>query len=172
MPKPVSTWQFNFDFNDETEPKDDKSIMMLINSGIDFSVLKHHGIPLQYFGEKIISSGLVLNPQLTWVCFHGCFDMAYFLKLLTNDKLPQNKNQFHQLIDMYFPHLLDIKSFVYDRIHFDGGLQRIGEFLGVVREGDMHQAGSDSMFTTQVFFAMFNKCETEADRKELKYVYD
>ena len=34
----------------------------------------------------------------------------------------------------------------------------------------MHQAGSDSMFTTQVFFAMFNKMETEADRREYKSV--
>lgn len=28
------------------------------------------------------------------------------------------------------------------------------------------------MFTTQVFFAMFNKLETEADRKEFKLVYE
>jgi len=40
MPMPVSTWQFNFDFNDDIDAKDDKSITMLINSGIDFSLLK------------------------------------------------------------------------------------------------------------------------------------
>ena len=39
MPKTVSTWQFNFDFNEDLDAKDDKSIQMLINSGIDFSLL-------------------------------------------------------------------------------------------------------------------------------------
>jgi len=92
---PVSTWQFNFDFNDDIDAKDDKSITMLINSGIDFSLLKQHGISPQYFGEKIIASGLVLNPSLTWVCFHGCFDLAYFLKILTSEKLPNQKQAFH-----------------------------------------------------------------------------
>ena len=89
MPSPVSTWQFNFDFDELLDYKDKKSIAMLVNSGIDFELLKSHGIPPSYFGEKIINSGLVLNFSLTWICFHGCFDMAYFLKLLTQDKLPQ-----------------------------------------------------------------------------------
>lgn len=34
LPSPVSTWQFNFDFNEDLDAKDDKSIQMLINSGI------------------------------------------------------------------------------------------------------------------------------------------
>lgn len=119
-----------------------------------------------------MQSGLVLNPSITWICFHGCFDMAYFLKILINEKLPVQKHTFHGLLDTFFPKLLDIKSFVYNQIRFDGGLQRIGEYLGVIREGDMHQAGSDSMFTTQVFFAMFNKLESESDRKDFKHTCD
>jgi hypothetical protein len=172
MPLPVSTWQFNFDFNIDLDLKDEKSIQMLVNSGIDFSLLKQHGIPAQYFGEKVVQSGLVLNPSLTWICFHGCFDMAYFLKILTCDKLPPQKSSYHQWINTFFPKLLDIKSFVYSQIRFDGGLQRIGEYLGVIREGDMHQAGSDSMFTIQVFFAIFNNLEGEQDRKECKIICD
>lgn len=172
MPSPISTWQFNFDYDYNLEAKDDKSIHMLINSGIDFNMLKLHGISQRYFGEKVIQSGLVLNPSLTWICFHGCFDMAYFLKVLMMEPLPQKKHNFHLLINQFFPKLLDIKSFVYNQIRFDGGLQRIGEYLGVVREGDMHQAGSDSMFTTQVFFAMFNNLENETDKRELKTCMD
>jgi len=44
MPSPVSTWQFNFDFDYNQEAKDEKSIHMLVNSGIDFNQLKMHGI--------------------------------------------------------------------------------------------------------------------------------
>lgn len=36
----------------------------------------------------------------------------------------------------------------------------------------MHQAGSDSMFTVQVFFSIFNKLEMEADKKELLSVFE
>jgi CCR4-NOT transcription complex subunit 7/8 len=135
-------------------------------------LLKQHGISPQYFGEKIISSGLVLNSHLTWICFHGCFDMAYFVKILTNEKLPSNKNQYHTMLEIFFPRLLDIKSFVYSQIRFDSGLQRIGEYLGVMREGTMHQAGSDAMLTLQIFFAIFNNLETEQDRREFKIICD
>ena len=44
MPSPVCTWQFNFDFNIDTDPKANNSIQMLQESGVDFSLLKMHGI--------------------------------------------------------------------------------------------------------------------------------
>lgn len=61
MPLPISTWQFNFDFNEEKEQKEASSFDLLLKSGIDFTLLKNHGISPQYFGEKIIQSGLVMN---------------------------------------------------------------------------------------------------------------
>jgi CCR4-NOT transcription complex subunit 7/8 len=61
MPLPISTWQFNFDFNEEKEQKEASSFDLLLKSGIDFTLLKNHGINPTYFGEKFIQSGLVMN---------------------------------------------------------------------------------------------------------------
>ena len=88
MPLPYCTWQFNFDFNDEKEKKEASSITMLLDSGIDFNLIKHHGINPTYFGEKITQSGLVMNENLTWVCFSGNFDMAYIIKCIMAKEMP------------------------------------------------------------------------------------
>lgn len=88
LPQPVCTWQFNFDFNEDVEPKEASSFDLLLNSGIDFQSLKCHGISPSYFGEKIIQSGLVMNSNLTWICFAGSFDMAYLLSIIMNEKMP------------------------------------------------------------------------------------
>jgi CCR4-NOT transcription complex subunit 7/8 len=138
MPLPVSTWQFNFDFNEDVEQKEASSFDLLLNSGIDFALLKNHGINPSYFGEKIISSGLVMNENLTWVCFAGSFDMAYLIKIMMNDKMPPQKPTFQKYLELFFPKLLDIKSFVRHQIGQDGGLGKIADYLGVTREGMMH----------------------------------
>jgi CCR4-NOT transcription complex subunit 7/8 len=54
LPSPVSTWQFNFDFNIDTEKKNQVSIQLLQDHGIDFGQLKLHGISPHYFAEKFI----------------------------------------------------------------------------------------------------------------------
>ena len=44
QPSPVSTWQFNFEWDLETEHKNDRSIQMLKEHGLDFQKFKSHGI--------------------------------------------------------------------------------------------------------------------------------
>jgi len=66
-----------------------------------------------YFAEKVTQSGLVLNEKLTWICFHGCYDFAYFLKIMMNERLPDTREMFDLYIRNYFPKLLDIKSFIH-----------------------------------------------------------
>ncbi len=117
MPLPVSTWQFNFDFNEEVEPKEASSFDLLLNSGIDFNLLKKHGINPAYFGEKILQSGLVMNPNLTWICFAGNFDIAYLIKIMMQEKMPSQRQTFKKYMDIFFPKLLDIKSFVRFKIN-------------------------------------------------------
>ena len=56
---------------------------MLSNCGIDFEQLEQNGIEHEQFAEYLLSSGLVLNDELKWVCFHGIYDFAYLLKTLT-----------------------------------------------------------------------------------------
>jgi CCR4-NOT transcription complex subunit 7/8 len=87
-PEPVCTWQFNFNFNIDTDKNHSASIMMLKEHGIDFTSLKHRGISPLYFAEKVMQSGIVLNDKVHWICFHGSYDFAYFLKIMMNDYLP------------------------------------------------------------------------------------
>jgi len=99
---------------------------LLQNSGIDFKLLAKHGISPLYFAEKVTQSGLVLNENLTWICFHGNYDFAYFLRILMNDNLPPQRDNFDQFIRLYFPKLLDIKSFIH-LFALDGGLSRLAD---------------------------------------------
>jgi CCR4-NOT transcription complex subunit 7/8 len=46
------------------------SIDLLTKSGIDFKKNEEYGIEIDYFGELLISSGLVLLPNVRWVAFH------------------------------------------------------------------------------------------------------
>ena len=64
-----STWQFNFQFDLEAEAHEIDSINLLKASGIDFERLKTDGISHERFAEQIVCSGLVYNPQLTWIVF-------------------------------------------------------------------------------------------------------
>ena len=43
---------------------------------------------LQYFGELMMMSGLVLTDEVKWISFHGSYDFAYLLKTLTCCELP------------------------------------------------------------------------------------
>lgn len=57
---------------------------MLTDAGIDFPKHAQKGIPFHAFAEYMMTSGLVLNPDIHWVCFHGDFDFGYILKSITN----------------------------------------------------------------------------------------
>ncbi len=53
----------------------------------------------------------MLNDQLTWICFHGSYDFAYIMKILIGEKLPQTRDLFETYMKLFFPKLLDIRSF-------------------------------------------------------------
>lgn len=46
------------------------------------------GIDVLHFGELLMTSGLVLLPNVTWISFHSGYDFGYLLKLLTCSNLP------------------------------------------------------------------------------------
>lgn len=171
VPHPISTWQFNFNFNIEREKQAISSIQLLQSAGINFALLREHGISPQYFAEKANVSGLFMNEKLTWICFHGCYDFAYMLKLSTNEVLPQMRDHFELLLKVCFPNLLDIKSFRYD-FNLQGSLDNIAHSLGVKRGGNSHQAGSDSHVTLQIFFEIFGGLKHEEDIKEYNRIVD
>eukprot|EP00752_Nemacystus_decipiens_P009621 g8597.t1 len=145
------TWQFNFAFNLSEDMYAHDSIQLLKNSGIDFQGHQRRGIDLQDFGELLMTSGLVLLPNVTWLSFHSGYDFGYLIKLLTSTPLPAQESEFFELLQLYFPKLYDIKYLVSSQDGFHGGLNKLADDLKVERIGPMHQAGSDSLLTEQVF---------------------
>ena len=154
FPAGICTWQFNLYFDIDKDEHSNESITMLFNSGLDFNLMKNKGIPHSLFAEYLITSGLVLNEKITWICFNGSSDFAYLLKYLTNDFLPEDEKEFIDLINLYFPNIYDIKYLVNDNEIYKGGLNRLAKELDVERSGKIHQAGSDSQVTSDVFFRL------------------
>ncbi len=153
-PPYTTTWQFNLKFDYENDIHSTESISLLYNSGINFHKLKKEGISNRLFAEYLTVSGMVLNENVVWISFNGFSDFAYLLKLLTGDILPNNTNEFLELLKIYFPNAYDIKYLIKDNELYKGGLVKISKELNIERKGEVHQAGSDSLVTSEVFFKL------------------
>ena len=146
------TYQFNFKFDEEKDNFSEESINLLKNNGINFKKLKKNGIKAEKFAEKLISSGLVLNPKFHWISYHGSHDFAYLLKSLIKDKLPESEEEFMNLLKMYFPNFYDVRMMIKDDENlFHGGLNKLIANLKIKRKGINHQAGSDAIATVEAF---------------------
>ena len=127
---------------------------LLKRSGFDFSIHRTRGIPHKIFAEHLITSGLCLNPQIHWITFQGSVDFGYLLKsLMGGFSLPQEEKLFFSMMRLYFINFYDVKEIRRDFVHLNqGGLAKLAKDLDVERIGTVHQAGSDSLITSQVFF--------------------
>ena len=153
-PPNVSTWQFNFQFSLKDDMYNKDSIDLLTSCGLDFDRHENEGIDVMKFGEIVTCSGLVINPSISWVSFHSGYDFGYFLKVLSNMKLPEKESEFFELLDIFFPCIYDIKYILKLTPNLKGGLQDVADDLGVKRIGAQHQAGSDSLLTAETFFKL------------------
>jgi len=130
------------------------SIGMLQRAGLDFANHAAIGVDPARFAELLISSGLVLVPDVRWITFHAGYDLGYLVRLLTQRPLPGDSASFLRQCRSYFPELVDLKFALRHDDELHGGLARIARLLGVQRRGTAHQAGSDSLMTADVFFAL------------------
>lgn len=162
-----TTWQFNFSFCLSTDLYAQDSIELLQRSGVDFNAHERDGIDPTIFGDLLTTSGLVCNEAIQWVSFHGSYDFAYLMKTLVCQPLPRTETEFFDMLRVLFPRRYDLKCLVRrergrDRerrdvnsdkkaVQLHGGLNRIAESLGCQRTGAVHQAGSDSLLTLDVF---------------------
>lgn len=154
-PSPVSTWQFNLRFDLTTDYHAADSIAMLKEAGINFEELAERGIDPYHFADEMISSGMVLNDDVHWITFHGAFDFAYFIKVLSNNKLPATLDKFKSLLKIYFPNVVDIKILLKEITDLkNGALTKLARDLDLKRIGTMHQAGSDAEITLRCFFKL------------------
>ncbi|KAJ7245020.1 ribonuclease H-like domain-containing protein [Mycena haematopus] len=154
FPQEASTWQFNFRFSINEDMYAPDSIDLLQKSGIDFQRHDEIGIAPNDFAELMITSGLVLSEDITWISFHSGYDFGYFVKLLTAASLPTTEEDFFELFHTWFPKMYDIKYMMRASNNLKGGLQQVADDLGVMRIGTSHQAGSDSLLTASTFFKM------------------
>jgi len=152
-----STWQFNFkiDLNEDMYAQD--SIDLLSRSGIDFNRFEMNGIDARVFSEKVTTSGIMLSEELTWISFHSGYDFGYLVKLLTAEPMPEREREFYELLNIFFPHVYDVKHLTMSNPacdHLRGGLNKIAETMEVERVGPSHQAGSDSLLTAATFYKL------------------
>ena len=167
-------WQFNFKFDIEKDIFSPKSIKLLKNAGINFEKLKKNGIDHKIFASYLMTSGLVLNPEVRWVCFQGSYDFGYLLRLLLNEPLPENENEFIKLLNIYFPNYYDIRMLAKDKCCLQGSLNKLAKRLKISRDnGYAHQAGSDSYITIGIFYKLI-KCgivtkELMKEKKNILY---
>ena len=108
-PSPVSTWQFNLKFDLKNDRFSSSSIDLLKNAGINFNNLFEFGIEPIRLAELFTSSGLLFNEDIYWVTFHGAFDFAYLIKLLSNQNLQSSLDSFNITLKLFFPNSLDLK---------------------------------------------------------------
>ncbi|KAG6491244.1 hypothetical protein ZIOFF_052581 [Zingiber officinale] len=148
-------WQFNFrEFDVENDISNPESIELLTKSGIDFIKNREFGVDAKRFAELLMSSGVVLNHSVSWVTFHCPYDFGYLLKILTCRMLPETREEFHQLVKIFFPVLYDIKHLMRFSNYLHGGLNKLAEQLAVERIGISHQAGSDSLLTARMLMCI------------------
>jgi CCR4-NOT transcription complex subunit 7/8 len=140
-------------------------------AGIDFKSFFERGIEIDYFGEFFTTSGLVLNDNIKWITFHGSYDFAYLLRVLSNQLLPEEETPFNDLLSIYFPCHYDVRHLIRNATWLKGSLSRISNDLDIRRIGSTHQAGSDSLVTSKVFFKLaqhFNEhINLDLDRNKL-----
>ncbi|CAL8104810.1 unnamed protein product [Orchesella dallaii] len=131
-----------------------ESIQVLKNAGINFQRHETEGIEWRQFSEFFMSSGFVLNDNVKWISFHGGYDFAYLMKILSDRKLPDVETEFFDMLKLYFPFIYDVKYIMQSCKYLSGGLQEVANQLDIPRLGIQHQAGSDSLLTGISFFRM------------------
>lgn len=170
------SWSFNFRFSLEEDMYSEESIAVLQKAGADFQKFATQGIDPLEFGSLLITSGLALSDDVHWISFHSGYDFAYLVKIMWNQQLPADEEEYRLLVATFFPNIYDVKflwkhanklitrngisasaAAALNNLGTKSGLQDLADELGCQRVGAQHTAGSDAWLTGNVFFAMRQK---------------
>lgn len=108
-PPNAHAYQFNFCFDLGNDLNNEKSIELLRQHNIDFERFRTQGINPKYFSYQLATSGLLCNSALTWIFFHGSYDMGYLIKHVTLHELPLSRSEFIYQYQKLFPNTIDLK---------------------------------------------------------------
>ncbi|KAK9140657.1 hypothetical protein Scep_010338 [Stephania cephalantha] len=153
-------WEVNFKgFDASSDPHAPESIELLRSQGVNIEKHMAEGVNYRPFAELMYQAGLI-NQGMNWVTFHGCYDFAYLLKVMSSgQRLPENVENFYSKLRQYFGRFYDVKHMAKFCEGLFGGLDKIAATLQVERVvGKSHCAGSDSLLTWQVFTALCHYC--------------
>ena len=171
-------WQFNFRFNIATDSyKSDLYYTLTRECGVNFDACNQHGIETESFGEYLMTSGLVLNPSVTWVSYNSLFDYGYLLRILTNAPLPlagptpEGKDiplysEFLSTLEFYLKRCFDLKVLVGGGARGEAHkyqLKVLAQTEGIPALSPQNQSGSNAMLTLKIFAKYYNeRAEKEA----------
>ena len=70
-----------------------------------------------------------------FLIFSG-YDFGYMLKILTSQPLPNDEQDFFELVKIYFPNIYDVKYLMKSCKNLKGGLQEVADQLEVSSKTD------------------------------------
>lgn len=103
-----STWQFNFHFDQSQEMMSSESFELLQKSGINFDNHLHNGIEIFEFSQLMIDSGLLMEDNVTWITYHAAYDFGFLVNVLTNNCMPNNREDFEWWVHKFLPNFYDL----------------------------------------------------------------
>lgn len=77
--------------------------------------------------------------------------------------MPDDENEFNDLISLYFPTFYDVRQLIKNATWMKGSLSRIANDLNIRIVGNSHQAGSDSLVTSKVYFKLLQDFGEQID---------
>ncbi|EOA27651.1 hypothetical protein CARUB_v10023798mg [Capsella rubella] len=165
------TWEINFsDFDETQDNRNEKSIEFLKRNGLDLKKIREHGIGIEGFFSDLFWI-LKKTRNITWVTFHGSYDITYLLKCFTGESLPKSPSRFAKAVVRILGSVYDLKAMAgrYEGLSNRLGLESLAHELGLNRVGTAHHAGSDSELTARVFCKMANICDNVEETEGFVY---
>ncbi|CAL9247790.1 unnamed protein product [Arabidopsis halleri] len=153
------TWEINFSDFGVDDAKNEKSIEFLRRNGLDLRKIREEGIGIEGFFSEMFWI-LKKTRNITWVTFHGYYDIAYLLKCFTGEALPFTSERFSKAVARILGSVYDLKVMAgrCQGLNSRLGLESLAHELGLNRVGTAHHAGSDSELTARVFAKMAKIC--------------
>ncbi|GMM55972.1 CCR4-NOT core DEDD family RNase subunit [Maudiozyma humilis] len=111
-----STWQFNFQYDVDTEMISGESLELLKTSGVNLDMQRESGVDKFEFAQLMMDSGLIMEPDTTWITYHAAYDIGFLVHILMNDMMPATRQEFEQWVVKLMPSLFDL-NLIYNLVH-------------------------------------------------------